>query len=102
MLLEGIFSFSYGVRFSGARSAFGLLSVAGVPEELLGPDVQAAVLKEARVLLDKSQATCHRLLRTHREQLDALAMRLLEREVLSGDELKALLGSDLTLSTLAA
>lgn len=86
----------------GFSEAFGLLSVAGVPKELLGPDIQAAVLKEARLLLEKSQATCHRLLRTHREQLDALATRLLEREVLSGDELKALLGSDLTLSTLAA
>jgi cell division protease FtsH len=86
----------------GFSEAFGLLSVAGVPKELLGPDIQAAVLKEARLLLEKSQATCHRLLRTHREQLDALATRLLEREVLSGDELKALLGSDQTLSTLAA
>ena len=86
----------------GFSEAFGLLSVAGVPKDLLGPDIQAAVLKEARLLLDKSQATCHRLLRTHREQLDALATRLLEREVLSGDELKALLGSDLTLPTLAA
>ncbi len=86
----------------GFSEAFGLLSVAGVPKELLGPDIQAAVLKEARLLLDKSQATCHRLLRTRREQLDALATRLLEREVLSGDELKALLGSDLTLSPLAA
>ena len=86
----------------GFSEAFGLLSVAGVPKELLGPDIQAAVLKEARLLLDKSQATCHRLLRIHREQLDALATRLLEREVLSGDELKTLLGSDLTLSTLAA
>jgi len=86
----------------GFSEAFGLLSVAGVPKELLGPDIQAAVLKEARLLLDKSQATCHRLLRVHRGQLDALATRLLEREVLSGDELKALLGSDMSLSTLAA
>jgi len=86
----------------GFSEAFGLLSVAGVPKELLGPDIQAAVLKEARLLLEKSQASCLRLLRTHREQLNALATRLLEREVLSGDELKALLGSDLSLSTLAA
>ena len=86
----------------GFSEAFGLLSVAGVPKELLGPDIQAAVLKEARLLLNKSQATCHRLLRTHRGQLDALATRLLECEVLSGDELKALLGSDQALSTLAA
>lgn len=86
----------------GFSDAFGLLSVAGVPKELLGPDIQAAVLKEARLLLEKSQATCHRLLRTHREQLDALALRLLEREVLSGEELRGLLGSDGPPSLLAA
>jgi cell division protease FtsH len=76
--------------------------VAGVPKDLLGPDIQEAVLKEARLLVEKSQATCLRLLRTQRGQLDALATRLLEREVLSGDELKSLLGCDLTLSKLAA
>jgi cell division protease FtsH len=86
----------------GFSEAFGLLSVAGVPKELLGPDIQEAVLKEARLLVEKSQATCLRLLRTQRGQLDALATRLLEREVLSGDELKSLLGCDLTLSKLAA
>jgi Peptidase family M41 len=85
----------------GFSEAFGLLGVAGVAKELLGPDIQAAVLKEARLLLEKSQATCRRLLRTHRKQLDALATRLLEREVLSGDELAALLGSNQLVSTLA-
>jgi cell division protease FtsH len=79
----------------GFSEAFGLLSVAGVPKELLGPDIQAAVLKEARGLLETSQATCQRLLRTNREQLDAMAARLLECEVLSGAELKLLLGSGL-------
>ena len=77
----------------GFSEAFGLLSVAGVPKELLGPDIQGAVLKEARVLLEKSQATCQQLLRAQRGQLDALAQRLLEREVLSGDELKVLLAT---------
>ena len=79
----------------GFSEAFGLLSVAGVPKELLGPDIQAAVLKEARGLLEKSQATCQRLLRTNREQLDAMAARLLACEVLSGAELKLLLGPGL-------
>ena len=77
----------------GFSEAFGLLSVAGVPKELLGPDIQAALLREARGLLEQSQATCQRLLRTNRAQLDALARRLLECEVLSGDELKGLLGA---------
>ena len=77
----------------GFSEAFGLLSVAGVPKDLLGPDIQAAVLREARVLLEQAQATCQRVLRANREQLDALAGRLLEREVLSGDELKGLLAA---------
>jgi len=67
--------------------------VAGVPKELLGPDIQGAVLTEARSLLERGQATCQRLLRTNRAQLDALAKALLEREVLCGDELRALLGT---------
>lgn len=81
----------------GFSKAFGLLSVPGVPKELLGPDIQGAVLTEARALLEQSQATCQQLLRTHRSQLNALAQRLLEREVLGGEELKALLGPRLVL-----
>src|ERR1700731_2826182 len=41
----------------GFSDAFGLLSVAGVPKELLGPDIQSAVLREARLLLVQAQAT---------------------------------------------
>jgi cell division protease FtsH len=67
--------------------------VAGVPKELLGPDIQAAVLKEARALLELSQATCQQLLQARRGELDAFARRLLERELLSGDELRGLLGA---------
>jgi cell division protease FtsH len=77
----------------GFSKAFGLLSVAGVPKELLGPDIQAAVLKEARALLELSQATCQQLLQARRGELDAFARRLLERELLSGDELRGLLGA---------
>jgi len=77
----------------GFSETFGLLSVAGVPKELLGPDIQAAVLKEARVLLERAQASCRRLLTANRAQLDALAQRLLAREVVSGEELKGLLGA---------
>src|SRR5450631_3515504 len=77
----------------GFSDAFGLLSVAGVPKELLGPDIQSAVLREARLLLEQAQATCQQLLAANRARLDALAQRLLEREVISGDELKGLLGA---------
>ncbi|HWK83321.1 MAG TPA: cell division protein, partial [Caldimonas sp.] len=77
----------------GFSTAFGLLSVAGIPKELLGPDIQAAVLHEARALLEQAQARCRQLLGVHRAQLEALACRLLEREVVCGDELKGLLGN---------
>ena len=76
----------------GFSKTFGLLSVAGVPKELLGPDIQAAVLHEARTLLEQAQAKCQQLLRVNRSQLDALARRLLERELVSGEELRGLLG----------
>jgi cell division protease FtsH len=77
----------------GFSDAFGLLSVAGVPKELLGPDIQAAVLKEARALLERAQTSCQQLLKANRIRLDAMAHRLLEREVIAGDELKGLLGA---------
>ena len=76
----------------GFSKTFGLLSVAGVPKELLGPDIQAAVLKEARAMLEQARARCEQLLTSRRWQLDALAQALLQREVLCGDELKGLLG----------
>ena len=71
----------------GFSDRFGLLSVAGVPKELLGPDVQAGVLNEARALLDDAQARCRRLLAERRVQLDGLAASLLDHEVLSGEPL---------------
>ncbi len=86
----------------GFSKAFGLLSVAGVPKELLGPDIQAAVLHEARALLEQAQAKCQQLLGDNRARLEALAKCLLQREVLSGDELKALLGADAQPLRLAA
>jgi len=76
----------------GFSETFGLLSVGGIPDKLLGPDVQAAVLREARVLLEQAQTTCRTLLKAQRHRLDAMAQALLGSEVLQGDELKEMLG----------
>ena len=76
----------------GFSETFGLLSVGGIPDKLLGPDIQAAVLREARTLLEQAQETCRTLLRAQRARLDAMAQALLTREVLQGDELKQMLG----------
>jgi cell division protease FtsH len=78
----------------GFSQAFGLLSVAGVPKELLGPDIQAAVLHEARAMLEQAQARCQQLLTSRRGQLEALAQALLQREVLGGEALQALLAAE--------
>lgn len=75
----------------GFSKTFGLLSVKGVPKELLGPDIQAAVLQEARILLEQGQKHCQLLLHAGRAHLDEMAEALLEVEVLSGAPLKALL-----------
>ncbi len=77
----------------GFSKTFGLLSVAGVPKELLGPDIQAAVLQEARAMLEQAQTRCQQLLTSRRDQLDAMAQALLRSEVLRGDELKGLLAT---------
>ena len=45
------------------------------------------------MLLERAQSTCQQLLKANRARLDVLAQQLLEREVISGDELKDLLGA---------
>lgn len=77
----------------GFSESFGLLSVAGVPKELVGPDTQQAALLEARKMLEAAQATCRRIFEAHRDQLQALAQALLAKEVLAGDELMQLLSA---------
>ena len=58
-----------------------------MPETLTGSQILC------RALLEQAQAQCQKLLSARRRQLDALARALLEREVLSGEELKGLLGT---------
>lgn len=75
----------------GFSESFGLLNVEGLPQNLLGPDVQGAVLIETRLLLEHSQQRCRTLLERNRVALTAMTQALLESEVLSGESLKALL-----------
>ncbi len=75
----------------GFSKCFGLLSVAGVPRDLLGPDVQSALLTEARALLDQAQSRALQVLVQHRTRLDALSRVLLEDEVVGGSALLDLL-----------
>jgi cell division protease FtsH len=78
----------------GFGKTFGLLSMAGVPRDLIGPDVQKSLLDEARQLLENAQAECRRVLEDKRERLSALAEMLLAQETLSGPALARLLCTD--------
>ncbi|WP_280156403.1 AAA family ATPase [Piscinibacter sp. XHJ-5] len=72
----------------GFGKTFGLLSMAGVPKELIGPDIQKSLLDEARQLLESAQAECRKVLDEHHARLTVLAELLLGHETVSGALLK--------------
>jgi cell division protease FtsH len=76
----------------GFGKTFGLLSMAGVPRELIGPDIQKSLLDEARGLLEDAQGECRRVLDEHGDRLMALAELLLAQETVSGAALQNVLG----------
>lgn len=86
----------------GFSKSFGLLSVAGVPKDLMAQSVQSSVLEEARNLLERAQDQCLQVLHERRTALDALAEALLEQEVVSGESLTALLNLEAPVSLVAA
>lgn len=79
------------VSSMGFSSEFGLLSLQGVPERLVGPHIQDKVLAEARALLERAQARCREALHQHRDALHRLTEALLRDETVSGVALRALL-----------
>ncbi|HWP18934.1 MAG TPA: AAA family ATPase [Burkholderiaceae bacterium] len=75
----------------GFSEEFGLLSLHGVPEKLVGPHIQEKVLAEAKTLLDEAQAACREALHRHRDALHRLTDALLSEETVSGMALRSLL-----------
>jgi cell division protease FtsH len=82
------------VSAMGFSSEFGLLSLHGVPEGLVGPHIQERALGEARALLERAQRQCRLVLDRHRDVLDALTAALLKDETVSGALLRELLPLD--------
>lgn len=72
------------VSAMGFSSEFGLLSLQGVPEGLVGPHIQERALGEARRLLERAQAECRAVLERHRDVVDALTAALLKDDTVSG------------------
>ena len=75
----------------GFGKTFGLLSLPAVPKEFLSPGIQARLLDEAQALLEEAREQCVQVLARHRTSLDALTVRLIEHETVSGAPLLALL-----------
>jgi len=82
------------VSAMGFSKEFGLLSLHGVPESLVGPHIQDRVLGEAKAFLDRAQRECRAVLERHRDVLQALAAALLKDETVSGALLRELLPLD--------
>lgn len=79
------------VSAMGFSREFGLLSLQGVPEALVGPHIQERVLGEAKAMLDAAQRACRASLERHRDVLDALTAALLKDETIAGSMLRELL-----------
>ncbi|ABM97072.1 ATP-dependent metallopeptidase FtsH/Yme1/Tma family protein [Methylibium petroleiphilum] len=75
----------------GFSPNFGLLSMAGVPKELLGPQTQEQALQEARELLSAAQRRAREILTANASALHQLAAALLEREIVGGEPLRQIL-----------
>jgi len=72
------------VSAMGFSKEFGLLSLQGVPEGLVGPHIQERVLHEAKVMLEGAQRACREALEHHRDVLHVLTVALLKDETVSG------------------
>ncbi len=79
----------------GFGKTFGLLSMNGMPRELIGPDLQRSLVDEAKGILEQAQARCAQVLAMHRDRLERLGELLLVEETISGSRLREILdGTD--------
>lgn len=79
------------VSAMGFSNEFGLLSLQGVPEALIGPHIQERALREARAMLEGAQRACRETLERHRHLLHAVSTALLKDDTVSGALLREML-----------
>ena len=58
--------------------------------ELLGNNLEDAIGKEVKEILEDAYEKAQMLLRVHRDKLDKVAIKLLEKEVINEDEFNAI------------
>jgi len=57
----------------------------------ISPDMQAKIDQELQTLLTEALTTAEKILKTHKKQLDMLAIELVKRETIEGDEFEELM-----------
>ena len=75
----------------GFSESFGLLSLEGLPPELVSPEVRNALLQECSKILGQARDQARLCLEQYRTNLDALTTSLLDEETIGPDQLKNLL-----------
>jgi cell division protease FtsH len=81
------------VSYESSRRRALFLDVAGSQER--GPYAEATaqqIDREVRRIVDEAQARARQVLGDRRPDLDAVAARLLDKEVIEGDDLREMLG----------
>ena len=62
--------------------------------QLLGPDMQDAIGKEVRIILEDAYTKAQNLLKEHRDKLDVVAKLLIEKEKINEEEFKSIFEDD--------
>jgi cell division protease FtsH len=75
----------------GADEEFGPCSLAGIPKSKHSDAALELAFERAREWVSEAESRCVAILGHHRQQLDALINGLLDKEILSGEEVVALI-----------
>jgi cell division protease FtsH len=82
---------SMGLVSYGAKSMFGIWKNPFDEEAKFSQEVMSKIDKEVKSIVDDCFASAKKILASHKEQLEAVATKLLEVETVDGDEFRALL-----------
>lgn len=78
----------------GFGETIGLLSMAGIPDRMIGPDLQRQVLDEAKSFLATAQKRAREVIELHRDRFDLLTNELFVKGVSDGPRLQAILNGE--------
>jgi len=91
MIKQWAMSESLGQRTFGQKDELIFLGREIAEQRDYSEEMAAAIDHEIKALVDRAYARAKEIIQTHREKLDVIVQTLLEKEVIDGDELRALL-----------